>query len=114
MSGSDEILSALGEPTRRAIVESLRPGPMSLGEIAASYSVSRPAISQHVAILKKAGLLTEVREGKRRIYSLNAEGFQPLRQYVDRFWSDILDAFAQAILEKETSNTGNRKKEKKS
>ncbi len=86
-------MDALGDPTRRAIFERLRSKPLSVGEIAAELPVSRPAVSQHLRVLKQAGLVTERRNGTRRLYRLDPDGVGELRDYFDDFWTDALAAF---------------------
>ena len=86
-------MDALGDRTRRAIFEQLREGPMAVGEIADELPVSRPAVSQHLRVLKEAGLVTERRNGTRRIYRLDPDGLGELRDYFDDFWSEALAAF---------------------
>jgi DNA-binding transcriptional ArsR family regulator len=94
-------LDALGDPTRRAIVERLFEGPKSVGELARGFPISRPAISQHLRILKDANLVADQALGNRRLYRLNPEGFDLLRDYFDRFWSRALQAFKNKIEETE-------------
>jgi DNA-binding transcriptional ArsR family regulator len=89
-------LQALADPTRREVFEALRDGPMAVGEIARGMAVSRPAVSQHLRILKAAGLVTERPEGTRRIYQVQTEGLASLREYLDGFWSDVLRAYRHA------------------
>jgi DNA-binding transcriptional ArsR family regulator len=90
-------LQALADPTRREIFERLRRGPRPVGELAAGLDVSRPAVSQHLKVLREAGLVSERRDGTRRIYRVEVEGLAELRRYLDRFWDDVLAAFkAQA------------------
>jgi DNA-binding transcriptional ArsR family regulator len=86
-------MDALGDPTRRAIFEQLRSGPRSVGEVAAELPVSRPAVSQHLRVLKEAGLVTERRNGTRRLYRLDPDGLGELRRYVEEYWTDALAAF---------------------
>lgn len=86
-------LRALGDPTRQAIMERLRGGPMPVGELADGLPVSRPAVSQHLKVLKTAGLVSNRQVGTRRIYSVDLRGLQELRDYLDRFWDDVLQAF---------------------
>ena len=86
-------MDALGDPTRRAIFEQLRSGARSVGEIAAELPVSRPAVSQHLRVLKEAGLVTERRNGTRRLYRLNPDGLGELRRYVEDYWTEALAAF---------------------
>jgi len=93
-------LAALGDPTRRRILERLRSGPKAVGVIAAGLSVSRPAVSQHLKILKEAGLVQEEAQGTRRIYHIDPRGLGPLRAWLDQFWDHALEAF-RAEAEKE-------------
>jgi DNA-binding transcriptional ArsR family regulator len=86
-------LSALADPTRRAVFESLRAGPAPVGALAARLPVSRPAVSQHLKALKQAGLVVDRPEGTRRVYYIDPEGLGPLRRWLDEFWSDALLAF---------------------
>ena len=89
-------LGALGDPTRRAVFDRLARGPRSVGEIARTLPVSRPAVSQHLKTLKAAGLVLDRPEGTRRLYRVNPAGIAALRQYLDRFWTDALAAFKAA------------------
>ena len=93
------VLRALQDPTRRAIIERLRRGASSVGELAAGLPVSQPAVSQHLGVLREAGLVASRREGRRRIYVLRAEGLVPLRVYVDAMWTEALAAYAAGISE---------------
>ena len=88
-------LAALADPTRRQILEQLRNGPRSVGQLAAGLPVSRPAVSQHLRILKEANLVIEKREGTRRFYSVQAEGLSDIRAYLERFWQDVLTSFKE-------------------
>ena len=88
-------LEALGDATRRGILARLLAGPMPVGRLARDFPVSRPAISQHLRILKDAKLVVDQPEGNRRIYRLNPQGFDSLRAHFDRFWTQALDAFKQ-------------------
>src|SRR5262245_43694436 len=90
-------MDALGDPTRRAIVERLLTGPVPVGELARSFPVSRPAISQHLRVLKRASLVVDRPVGTRRYYELNPAGVEALRAYFDRFWNHALAAFARAV-----------------
>jgi DNA-binding transcriptional ArsR family regulator len=83
-------LAALADPTRREIVEHLRRSPMPVGELAARLPVSRPAVSQHLKVLKDAGLVSEKRDGTRRVYNLELHGVVELRRYLDGFWDDVM------------------------
>ena len=86
-------LQALADPTRRAILERLRRGPMPVGRLADGLPVSRPAVSQHLRVLKDAGLVGERKDGTRRVYSVEVQGLVELREYLERFWRDALGAF---------------------
>jgi DNA-binding transcriptional ArsR family regulator len=98
-----EQLDALGDSTRRAILERLLQGPQPVGELARGFPVSRPAISQHLRILKHAHLVVDRPVGNRRIYELNPAGVDSLRAYFDRFWTHALAAFKNAA-EEDTRN----------
>ena len=86
-------LTVLADPTRRRVFERLRAGPRPVNLLAAGLPVSRPAVSQHLKVLKEAGLVEERSEGVRRIYSLSREGLTELREWLDSFWGDALEAF---------------------
>lgn len=88
--------SALADPTRRAIFERLARGPSAVGELAGEFPVSRPAVSQHLRVLKDAGLVTDRRDGNRRLYAVDPRGVNAMRAYFDTFWSDALAAFQEA------------------
>ena len=89
--------SALGDPTRRAIFERLAGGPRSVGELAAELPVSRPAVSQHLKVLKAAGLVADRADGTRRLYRVDPGGVGAMRDYLDRFWDQALTAFKAAV-----------------
>ena len=89
-------MDALGEPMRRTILERLRRGPRSVGELADGLPISRPAVSQHLRVMKEAGLVTERRDGTRRLYRIDRDGVAELRDYFDSFWTDVLAAFEAA------------------
>jgi DNA-binding transcriptional ArsR family regulator len=89
--------SALGDPTRRAIFERLADRPRAVGELARELPVSRPAVSQHLKVLKDAGLVVDRHAGNRRIYQLDPEGVGALRTQLDRFWSRALAAYKAAV-----------------
>jgi DNA-binding transcriptional ArsR family regulator len=91
------VLQALGDPTRQAIVAQLFEGPRSVGELAASLPVSRPAVSQHLRVLKEARVVCDEARGTRRIYRLDPAGAQALRQYYERFWTAALMAFQEHV-----------------
>jgi DNA-binding transcriptional ArsR family regulator len=87
---------ALGDPTRRAIFDRLRRGPSAVGELAGDFPVSRPAVSQHLRVLKDAGLVTDRRDGSRRLYQVDPGGLARMRDYLDSFWSEALSAYERA------------------
>jgi DNA-binding transcriptional ArsR family regulator len=88
--------SALGDPTRRAIFERLARGPSAVGELADEFPVSRPAVSQHLKVLKDAGLVADSRDGNRRLYRVDPSGVDSMRAYLDSFWHEALAVFQQA------------------
>ena len=98
-------LEALADPTRRALVDRLLQGPCSVAELTKVVTVSQPAVSQHLAVLKSAGLVKVKKEGARRIYSLAPDGLMELRRYVENLWDDVLTAFQQAA---ENENKGEK------
>ena len=89
-------ITALADPTRRSIFERLRHGPRAVGQLAAGLPVSRPAVSQHLRVLKEAGLVSERRDGTRRLYRIEPAGLEELREYFERFWDEALEAFKEA------------------
>ncbi|HSE81689.1 MAG TPA: metalloregulator ArsR/SmtB family transcription factor [Gaiellaceae bacterium] len=84
-------MRALAEPRRRRILELVRDGELTAGEIASAFDVTRPAVSQHLAVLKHAGLLEERREGTKRLYRVRAEGLADVREFVETFWDGRLE-----------------------
>jgi DNA-binding transcriptional ArsR family regulator len=92
-----EGLTALGDPTRRAIFERLADHPRAVGELASELPVSRPAVSQHLKVLKDARLVVDQRAGTRRIYQLDPDGVGALRDYLDHFWDQALAAYKTAV-----------------
>ena len=90
-------LAALGDPTRRAIFEHLAERPRAVGELARELPVSRPAVSQHLKVLKQAGLVVDWPAGARRIYQLDPVGVDALRAYLDHFWNQALAAYKTAV-----------------
>ena len=92
-----DAFAALADPTRRAVFERLRAGPVSVGEIAAGLPVSRPAVSQHLKALRDAGLVRHEVDGTRRLYEVDPKGLGELRSWLDRFWSDSLAAFKAEV-----------------
>jgi DNA-binding transcriptional ArsR family regulator len=97
-------LTALADPTRRAILARLRRRPHAVGELARAVSVTQPAASQHLAVLRKARLVRSRQEGTRSIYTVVPEGLEPLRAYLESFWDDVLLAYAG------TSRVGRRRR----
>jgi DNA-binding transcriptional ArsR family regulator len=93
-------LGALGDPTRRSIFERLATRPMAVGELADELPVSRPAVSQHLRVLKEVGLVTDQANGTKRVYRIDPRGVDALRAYLDGLWDRALSAFAEAVEEK--------------
>jgi len=93
----DAQLDALGDATRRAILARLLAGPQPVGELAREFPISRPAISQHLRVLKDARLVVDEAVGNRRMYALNPEAFESLREYFDQFWTHALAAFKTRV-----------------
>lgn len=93
---AERALEALGDPTRRAVFMRLRAGSRSVGEIAAGLDVTRPAVSQHLKVLKAARLVVDRPEGTRRLYSVDTRGLFEIRKWLDAFWTEALDAFKHA------------------
>ena len=92
-TNQDLLLDALGDSTRRAIFERLASGPLPVGEVADGLPVTRPAVSQHLKVLKQAGLVVDHAAGTRRLYRVNPDGVAALRSYFDRFWAGALESF---------------------
>ncbi|HEY4124197.1 MAG TPA: metalloregulator ArsR/SmtB family transcription factor [Rhizomicrobium sp.] len=93
----DTALAALSDPTRRQVFERLKPGGRAVGEIAKGLPVSRPAVSQHLKVLKEAGLVRETRDGTRRIYEIDPKGLGQLRRWLDQFWDTALETFRAEV-----------------
>src|ERR1700684_2792728 len=91
------VLECLGDPTRRRVFERLGSGPLSVGEIARGMPVSRPAVSQHLAVLKAAGLVVDRPVGTRRVYSIDPRGLGALRAWLDQFWDQALASFQEEV-----------------
>ena len=106
----DAALKAIAEPTRRQILVLVRRGERSAGEIASHFDVTRPAVSQHLTVLKDAGLITERRDGTRRLYSLRPEGLEDLRKFLEDFWDERLTRLKQLAEEKEKSRDERHRK----
>jgi len=100
----EQALTALADPTRRHIFEALKDSPKTVGELALSQPVSRPAVSQHLKVLQSAQLVTVRPEGNRRFYAIKREGLEELRAYLDGFWSDVLSAYSAEIALRNTKN----------
>ena len=96
MTNASATFAALSEPMRLAIVERLAAAPATVGTLAAQLPVSRPAVSQHLKVLKEAGLVEVEAAGTRRIYRIDPAGLGPIRQWLDRFWDQSLAAYAAA------------------
>ncbi|MBA4099396.1 MAG: transcriptional regulator [Rhodospirillum sp.] len=92
-----QVAAALADPMRQEILEKLREGPRAVGEIAAGMTISRPAVSQHLKVLKESGLVAETRRGTRHYFAIAPEGIGELRAYLDGLWSDALAAFARHV-----------------
>jgi DNA-binding transcriptional ArsR family regulator len=101
MAYANALFPALADPTRRQVFERLRSGGLSVGEIARELPVSRPAVSQHLKVLKEAGLVADEAQGTRRVYHIDPHGLGQLRAWLDQFWAVALDAF-KAEVERET------------
>src|SRR5258706_10923402 len=95
MSASNNAFNALGDPTRRAIFEKLHDRPLAVVDIADGLPISRPAVSQHLKILKEAKLITLKTDGNKNIYALDREGIVAMRDYLDKFWHEALTNFKQ-------------------
>jgi DNA-binding transcriptional ArsR family regulator len=95
-------MQALADPTRRAVFEQLRGGPRSVGDLASGLPVSRPAVSQHLRVLKGAGLVTDEQQGTRRLYRIEPDGLAELRSWFDSFWDTALAEFKAAAEREET------------
>jgi DNA-binding transcriptional ArsR family regulator len=93
---AEQVLDALGDPTRRAVLKRLRAGARAVGEIADGMDVSRPAVSQHLKILKAARLVTDRAEGTRRLYAVDPRGVEALRKWLDGFWDEALMSYKAA------------------
>src|SRR5262252_8522760 len=103
----EKAFAALADPSRRQVFERLRAGPLPVGAIAKGMPVSRPAVSQHLKILKEAGLVTDHAVGTRRIYAIDPQGLAALRSWLDQFWDDVLGAFAAEVERNPKPKKGN-------
>lgn len=97
MTNANRVFAALHDPTRRAVLERLRNGPLPVGELAKGLPVTRPAVSQHLKVLKEAGLVDDRSEGTRRIYQIDPKGLGAMRAWLDQFWDAALNAFAAEL-----------------
>jgi DNA-binding transcriptional ArsR family regulator len=97
MAYANDALNALADPTRRAIFERLAGHPRAVADIARGLPVSRPAVSQHLKVLKSAGLVSDRAEGTRRVYQIDPKGLGAIRAWLDRFWDTSLDAFKNEV-----------------
>ena len=104
----DAALRALAEPNRRRILRLVQDTERSAGDIASRFELTRPAVSQHLTVLKSAGLLEERRVGTRRLYSVRPEGFQEVRAFLDEFWDDRLERLKREAERAERSRTDDR------
>ena len=96
-ASSAAVLDALGDKTRRCILERVADGPVAVGVLADQLPISRPAVSQHLRVLKDAGLVVESVAGTRRLYRINQVGFVALRDYLDRFWMQALADYKEVV-----------------
>jgi DNA-binding transcriptional ArsR family regulator len=103
MANGTDGFAALADPTRREIFERLARRPLAVGELASQLPVSRPAVSQHLKVLKEAGLVMDHAEGTRRVYRVDPQGVDAMRRYLDRFWDRALAAFKEAVEEEQDS-----------
>jgi DNA-binding transcriptional ArsR family regulator len=95
-TNAERALQALGDPTRRQVFKGLKAGPRSVAEIARGMDVSRPAVSQHLKVLKNAGLVVDRAEGTRRLYSIDTRAVEAVRRWLDGFWDETLASFKEA------------------
>ena len=101
-------LQCLSDPTRRQVFERLRAGPQSVGVLAHGLPVSRPAVSQHLKVLKEAGLVADRSEGARRVYFIDPDGLGELRRWLDGFWNDALESFKQEVERQSPARRGRK------
>jgi DNA-binding transcriptional ArsR family regulator len=97
MAYGNAAFAALSDPTRRRVLERLAQGPRAVGEIAVGLPVSRPAVSQHLKVLKEAGLVSDRQDGARRIYAIDPKGLGAMRAWLDQFWDVALTAFVAEV-----------------
>jgi DNA-binding transcriptional ArsR family regulator len=104
----EAVLKAIAAPHRRQILSLVREGELSAGEIAAHFDVTRPAVSQHLTVLKEAGLVDERRNGTRRLYRARPEGLVPIREFLERFWDERLEALRREAELEERKKDGSK------
>src|SRR4051812_43539799 len=97
MANAQHAFAALSDPTRRQVFQRLQSGGRSVGEIARGLPVSRPAVSQHLKVLKEAGLVADRAEGTRRVYHIDPKGLAAMRAWLDQFWGVALEAYAEEV-----------------
>ena len=102
----EAVLKAIAAPHRRQILSLVREGELSAGEIAAHFAVTRPAVSQHLTVLKEAGLVDERRNGTRRLYRARPEGLEPIREFLEQFWDERLEALRREAEAEERKKDG--------
>jgi DNA-binding transcriptional ArsR family regulator len=105
-----EALQALADPTRRSVLEALRAGPLAVSEIAARVPVSRPAVSQHLKVLKDAGIVTETRAGTRHYFAIQPATVAELRTYFETMWKQSLRAYAQYVETEEAKHASRNRR----
>jgi DNA-binding transcriptional ArsR family regulator len=105
MANAAPQFTALSDPTRRAVFERLQHGGLSVGEIARGLPVSRPAVSQHLRVLKDAGLVADRADGTRRVYHIDPAGLAAFRAWLDRFWDAALEAYADEVARQERTRS---------
>jgi DNA-binding transcriptional ArsR family regulator len=111
MAYDSAAFAALADPTRRRVLEKLMTGPQPVGEIAAGLPISRPAVSQHLKVLKDAGLVIDRADGARRIYNIDPRGLGAMRAWLDQFWDAALDAFKTELERRQSTDKPRRNKE---
>ena len=114
MTNATAMLTALGDPTRQAIFDRLSHGPLAVGQLADVLPVSRPAVSQHLKVLKQVGLVVDRQEGTRRLYQVDPDGLALLREYLDGFWERSLTAFQHRAREDQSREEGNEQHDRDS
>ena len=105
MEANGEVIGVLGDPTRRTIFELLSERPSSVGDLAERVPVTRPAVSQHLKVMKDAGLVLDERDGTRRVYRLDPDGVAGMRAYLDRFWNLAMAGFKQRVGQRREEST---------